>query len=58
MNLTGLGPELRQRIENLAEATIRGFDGAPESVAAFSEAQELLGILNEVCTECKDSDWA
>jgi hypothetical protein len=48
MNLTGLEPELRKEIRDLCESTIRAFDGAPEHVATFNEARDLLALVNEV----------
>ncbi len=47
MNLTGLSPELRRQIKALAEKVIREFSGAPEDVADFNDAREVLELLAE-----------
>ena len=51
MNLAGLEPVLQDRIRQLAALTVRTFDGAPEHVAEFTEALDLLEALEELESE-------
>lgn len=48
MTLVGLEPALRARIKTRAETIIRTFDGAPENVAEFNEAQRLIRVLDSI----------
>jgi hypothetical protein len=48
MNLTGLEPELVEKIRLLAESTILTFDGFPENARTFQDAGDLLVLIAEV----------
>ena len=51
MNLVGISPEIYANIKALAERTIREFDGAPESVPHFQEAQRILTVMADIESE-------
>lgn len=51
MNLVGLDPGFYLRIKALATRIVREFDGAPESVPYFQEAQRILAVMQDIESE-------
>lgn len=47
MALTGLDPIMLARIKVFAEQAIREFDGAPENVPEFQEAQRIMQTMED-----------
>lgn len=48
MALAGLGSVMMAKVKALAESVIREFDGSPEQLPEFQEAQFILPIIADI----------